>query len=159
MMNREPWGGAVGNVLENVYSLGAINATTNTTFSIDSGNAAFNDGNETGVLLTPGVWDLEAHMTIVGAASTTVSEVQLYLATSKGNTSTGYDANRNVCQIGPLAVGAFVAPARGSYSTPVYRVKVIPGTTQTWYAKGNVTFAASTLTYLGGIRATKVAQI
>lgn len=160
MIYREPWGGAVGSYVENFNTTVNISVLTNTIFSLDRGNVTFNDGNETGVLLTPGVWDLQSSLYDVGAGTTTATEGFVSMGTAKGITQTGIDNTRNCFQFGPLAAGGFPAtPVNMIFTSPVFRVRVAPGTTQTWYAKALIVFATSTMVGQGGIRATKVALI
>lgn len=161
MILREPWNGGIGEYLENFYTAGTIVVQNGVVFSLDSGNVTFNDGLEKGVLLTPGLWDLQGILNVQGAATTTSSLATVFLATAIGTGVTGADAWRNEVQYGQFtgAPGGLSAPARSIISTQVFRTLVKPGTTQTWYCKAAILFATSTMAATGGIRATKVGYV
>ena len=144
--------GFVGEYIENLRSVSTPNFTTATWTSIDSGNVTFNDGNEVGVTLTAGDWDLSGSCQFVGAAGTTGSDFSLGIGTGKGTSTAGINTGINTVEY----QNVFSAPVRLATVTPVVRVTVANGATATYYLKANASFAVSTLSAGGVLRARRV---
>lgn len=142
--------GYVGEYKENVRSSATPNFSSNTTCSVDSGNVTLNDTNEVGITLTPGDWDIQGVVNFNGAAGTTASDLSIWIGTAKGTSATGEvdyaNYNRNL--------QAWSAPVRATLVTPVWRVSIASSTT--YYLKALATFAVSTLSAIGSIRARRV---
>jgi hypothetical protein len=132
---------------ENARTNSSINATTATTFSIDSGNTTFNDGNETGIALGAGEHDISASAWFDIGASDAVTEVRLFVGTATGTTATGMDEARNF-QENELA---FTTAGDASLSIPPFRINITSATT--YYLKARVTHTGGNCAYRGSIRA------
>jgi len=149
--------GIVGQYIENARTSVTPAWTSATIASIDSGNVTFNDGNETGITLGAGIWDIEGGAT--WAASGVITVCQIFIGTAKGNSSTGLDNARNNAGISasfePVGPLTGLANAACALSTPRYRVNLSGNTT--YYLKGYALFSSGTTNAVGCIRATRVA--
>lgn len=143
--------GFVGNYISNIRSSATPNFTSGTICSIDSGNVSFNDGNEVGITLAAGIWDIQGTGAFLGAASTTATILLLFIGTAKGTGNTGQLTYANTTQLNI----AFSAPATGTIQTPVWRVT--NASPVTYYLKALATFSLSTLNATGTLRATLIA--
>lgn len=146
--------GYVGEYFQNnrSTSLNVASAGSTTSFSIDTGNTSVNDGNETGIVLTAGDWDIEGTFYLVTANVTLLTEIEVWIGTAKGNSITGRVVSTNYGALGLTAISStlsWVVP------TPVYRVSITSNTT--YYLKGALTFtSAVTANAQGIIRARRI---
>jgi hypothetical protein len=102
--------------------------------------------------LTKGVWEATVVARFAPAATTTITDLEAFIGTATGNVSTGRDYDRNVAR---LKFNALVLNAGETIiSSPPFRITLATDTT--YYAKAVATFATSTLTVRGGIRAVRI---
>ena len=108
---------------------------------------------ETGITLTPGVWDITGALNFLPAATTSVTIYEAFIGTATGNSTAGRDFNRNT------AVMSLAANVNGGnnviLTVPTYRVNLAASTT--YYLKALGVFTASTMSVTGTIRATRIA--
>lgn len=123
---------AAGYIGEYKEALGTTQAIATTTYSIQSNS---------GVQLTPGVWEIQGIATVAPAATTTFLNTLFGISTTTTNDNTGFDFNRNVFS---SFHGNITNPNGDAwrFSTPVWRVNVT--TTTTYYPKVYVSFGTST---------------
>lgn len=134
--------GDVGEYKES--AAGSAAALTNITYS-DCGAAP--------LVLTPGVWEVQATCYFVAGATTTILQTSVHIGTQPGNSSGGQDGLRNSFK----TTSDNWVPGANSfiYCTPTWRVTITGDTSV--YCKGWSQFGVSTLTAQGFIRATRVA--
>lgn len=146
---------AAGYIGEYVFNSRAINLVTSgvadgDAFSIDSGNTAANDGNEVGITLSAGDWDITgvAHVELNGS---TVTIIRAWIGTGKGNSAAGRVLHENTACIAgaPLGNTGFALPL------PTQRVSLTGN--ETYYLKAQVHYSvAGTMTCGGILRARRI---
>lgn len=141
--------GEVGEYKE-LERVSSIAVTTDVWHSVDPGNSTFNDGNETGLTLTPGDWDISGSVLFAGVASTSLTRGYIGIGTAKGTTTTGV-AEKNSSRFQDISISG---TPRFTLVTPTFRVSI--SNTTTYYLKSNSTFTVSTLSEVGTIRARRV---
>lgn len=131
--------GEVGELKE-AYAGSTVSLTTATIADITS------------LALTKGIWEVIVTARFAPAATTTITDLEAFIGTATGNSSTGRDYDKNVVRLkfNALALGA----GEIVQHTPPFRVALSADTT--YYAKAVATFATSTLTVRGGIRAIRI---
>jgi hypothetical protein len=144
--------GYIGEVIVNDRTSALTSLVANTYFSIDTGNTSFNDGNETGVTLSAGIWDLQGQAQFLCGSSVTLSYMSAGVGTAKGNDATGMFITRNQSELGITTV----AGSSATITTPVWRVNISSQTT--YYLKGIFLFGTgASATARGSIVARRVA--
>ncbi len=136
--------GTTTNDNANAGSIGEYASSSSTGTSLTSGTAA----SIASVSLTAGDWDVEGVMTTIPAAGTTCSQRAAGINTV---TNTIPATNTGAFNLGNYASAAGIAEAM---MTPVVRISI--ASTTTVFLVGQVSFAVSTLTANGFIRARRV---
>lgn len=143
--------GTIGEYIANVRSTASPNLSNNTTASIDSGNSTLNDNNETGIILTTGIWDIQGTIYFVGSGTTNSTNLQAFIGTAKGNSATGQVLYANTTVIAT----ALSTPLGYTISTPIWRVTL--SVSATYYLKSFISFSGGgTVSATGTLRATRV---
>ena len=144
--------GTIGEYIANVRSTASPNLSNNTVASIDSGNSTLNDNNETGITLTTGIWDIQGAVYFVGSGTTNSTNLQAFIGTAKGNSSTGQVLYANTTVIAT----ALSTPLGYTISTPIWRVTLSVSATY-YYLKSFISFSGGgTVSATGTLRATRV---
>lgn len=141
---------SAGDYQENNRTSDTPNFTSGTITSVDTGNVTLNDGNETGVTLPPGKWDIQGTVNFDPAGTTVVTSCQIWIGTAKGNSSTGRDNSKNAA----VLITTFTTGSEEAFATPVWRVNLTTATT--YYLKAAANFSVSTLAASGNISARRV---
>jgi hypothetical protein len=139
--------GAAGEWQENAKQSSSINATSNTYFSIDSGNSTFNDGSEVGVALGAGEHDVSGSAYFDIGAGDSVTEVILFFGTATGTGTSGIDTARGYAVHGLT----YTTAGDASASFPPTRINITSAAT--YYLKARVTHSGGNVSYRGSIRA------
>lgn len=151
--NDDAAAGYIGEYLENLRATDSPTPTSGEWTSVDSGNATYNDGNETGITLTAGDWDITGLLHVRTSAGTTVAQVSACFGTAKGNNSAGLAVHNNYMSLFNVTTGT-EDPAIPLHTL---RVKVANGATATYYLKASAILSAgTTVNFRGTIRARRV---
>lgn len=140
--------GFVGEYVSNTRS-STIALTTATWCSIDSGNSTFNDGNETGISLTAGDWDIDGVVSIQVGGAGTSNDLLVGLGTAKGTSTTNLSVPTTQWEIN------FTTTTNGWGSFTMPRVRVSISSTTVYYLKAQAGFTG-TATGRGYIQARRV---
>lgn len=136
----------IGEYMENIFT-GTLNLVNSQFIDVDSGG-----GSPVGIVLTAGCWDITGSVVFYPAATTSYTTMQSFIGTTTGNTSTGYDVNRN------FASEATAATVGGGnqvgLNTPPWRVKLAGSTT--YYLKAYSVFTIASMSATGCLRATRI---
>lgn len=134
-------------------SINVASAGSGAIFSVDSGNATVNDGNETGVPLAPGVWDIQAVFYLIDVSLTALTDIGVFIGTAKGNAATGRVLSKNY-----VAMNFTTNPTANHdivLASPIWRVNITTATP--YYAKGQLSYGtATTANAQGVIRAARL---
>lgn len=142
--------GYVGEYFENNRT-STIAVTSATYFSIDTGNSTFNDGNEVGITLTPGDWDISGSAYFDASTNAVITQPILFIGTAKGTSTTGQSVTKNFTELNV----SFATSGDVAISTPVWRVSISSSTT--YYLKARCNHTGGTgVTAIGNIRARRV---
>jgi len=131
-----PTVGKIGEQKTNERTTSLPSLVANTYFSIDSGNTSFNDGNEIGVTLTAGIWDIQGHAQILAGSGVVIRYFAAGIGTQKGNNATGMSITINQSEISSL----LEAGSSATLTTPTWRVNITD--TTTYYLKGIFLFSS-----------------
>jgi hypothetical protein len=142
--------GYVGEYIENYRSTSTANITSAVYTSVDTGNTSFNDGNEVGITLTPGDWDITGLVWFICTGGAAITDQIAGIGTGKGTSSTGLVLGLNAIEnnVNMLA-NAYV-----SINLPTWRVLI--STTTTYYLKAQCSFASGTVACRGILRARRM---
>jgi hypothetical protein len=113
--------------------------------------ATFMTGGNSGLTLTPGVWDIQAVGNFSPGATTTIGQVVCAIGTASGTSTTSIDDDRNSFVV---SYNNGVLNSQFIHCTPMWRVNISSSTT--YYPKYRAAFGTSTLTCNGTIRARRV---
>lgn len=136
--------GYVGEYVENNRT-STIAVTSATYFSVDTGNSTFNDGNEVGITLTPGDWDISGSVYFDATTSAVITQPIVFIGTGKGTSTTGINTTKNMTELNV----SFATSGDVAISTPVWRVSLSASTT--YYLKARCSHTGGT-----GVNATGV---
>jgi hypothetical protein len=116
-------------------------------------SATYSDGGAAGILLQPGIYDLQAYSYFSPSATTVVTTTEVYVGTATGNSNTGRDPSRNLARLQSPA--GFTPANDWTMSSPLMRVNVTVATT--YYAKSISFFSASTLSVTNALFVRRIA--
>ncbi len=147
--------GYVGEYMSNVRSstLAVGSAGTGVIFSVDASSSSVNDGNETGITLTAGDWDVNGVGVLIPTTPVGMTTAYCFVGTVKGNSATGRVYYTNVAQ--QQSASSFTNGVELVLPIPMHRITLTGNTT--YYLKCAAAYTSVvSMTAQGTIRARRV---
>ncbi len=141
--------GYIGEYKENNRSSASPNITSATDSSLDKDNVTFNDGNETGISLTAGDWEIRGNCFFTPTGTSTVTRLQCYIGTAKGNNGAGANNSKNFAYWQGSLIDSQIALV-----TPTWRVSLT--STTIYYLKAATFFTGGSVSAVGNISARRM---